>query len=503
MTRPVPIETPRPRSVPRLGDAAHLKLAPVERKPRTESLGVVTADAALAGKVSSALAERRKLPVELIHATPGEGLDGLLAPGLLAVVADIAPGDAGLAQLRRLAAIGPDAPVIALIRGGDADMMLSALETGAAECVDATPDGAFNGAELARALNAALARRKAGRTRTHGEQAASAKSAPLVLVQEAPDAMIVLDRHGEVAFVNPAAEELLGRSAGELMGRPFDLDVGKGDEAVIIQPGGETRVAEVDIVETERGGVPASVVTFTDISVRRKLEAALKTAQGGRDAALRRSSRFFSRVSHDLRTPLTHIVGFADLLQTGKVSDPAKSQEYGTAIADAGRLMLGMVEDLLSVVDAAPAEMAEPCDLVKVVRNTAHFIEGIGPEIVVDAPRENLIAPIDVARFQRAIYRLAASIARSADTSGVMRLSLRRAGRQARLTLRLDGPEGRAVPLPSSLEDGDPLVSPADARLGFAAELVRETLDSHGGSLQLAHEDEAVIAAVMTVPLKD
>lgn len=502
------------------GRVPRISLAPLAPEPAAETIGVVSEDSAVAEAVRAALTAATG-PVRIAAVTPARGLEDLLAPGIRAVIVDVAPGRGGMARLRRICAVGPAAPVIALIRGrgGDgSEDALTALEAGAAETLTATADGAFNGAELAIALRRARARQRAtpaAAPSAHAQPAAGkAQPAPLVLVQEAPDAMVVLDRHGLVAFVNPAAEELLGRSADALVGRPFGLDLGKGGEVTIVQPGGETRIAEVDIVETERGGVPARVATLTDITIRRKLEAALKSAQGGRDAALARSSRFFSRVSHDLRTPLTHIVGFAELLQDARISPDARARDYAGAIHEAGRTMLDMVEDLLSVVDQTAHAAPEPCDLVKLVRNTANFVRAgsgragsgqngrRGPEVAVDAPAERLVARVDLARLQRALYRLVSGIARGGDGAGFLRMSLRRAGQQARLTIRLDGLEGQPVPLPASLDDHDPLVTPADARTGFAAELVRETLAAHRGALQLARDGEQVVAAVLTLPLR-
>ncbi|MEO0961504.1 MAG: histidine kinase dimerization/phospho-acceptor domain-containing protein [Pseudomonadota bacterium] len=495
------------------GDASHLAIAPVDVPARRESVGVISDNAVIARQVADALDVRRTKPVDLIHSRPGAGLDQLLVPGLTAIVVELEASDAGIGRLKRICAVGPDAPVIVLMRQLDDAAELSAIEAGADEVVDLTPAGDFNGADLSNAVARALARHaKLARPQSTTGSSETARQplhapAPLVLVQEAPDAMVVLDRHGAVAFVNPAAEELLGRAADTLMGKRFDLEIGKGGEITIVQPGGETRVAEVDVVETERGGVPARVASFTDITVRRKLETALKSAQSGRDAALKRSGRFFSRVSHDLRTPLTHIVGFADLLQHDKLNDPVRQAEYAASISDAGRAMLDMVEDLLSVVDANGASNPEPCDLVKLVRNTAHFLQresdGSGPDVAVDAPQTPLVARIDLAKLQRALYRLVAGIGRDAADGSVMRLSLRQTGKQARLTVRIDGTSGKPVALPSSLEDSDPLVTPADARTGFAAELLREALDAHGGALQLARDGGSVVAAVITLPLKD
>ncbi len=79
------------------------------------------------------------------------------------------------------------------------------------------------------------------------------------------------------------------------------------------------------------------------------LEARVQERTQELQEANRELEAFSYSVSHDLRTPLRHVVGFADLLR--KESDGAlsgKSERYLTIISDAARRMSGLIDDLLN-----------------------------------------------------------------------------------------------------------------------------------------------------------
>lgn len=70
-------------------------------------------------------------------------------------------------------------------------------------------------------------------------------------------------------------------------------------------------------------------------------------------------ARFFSAVSHDLRSPLNAIVGYAQLLQ--QEGDPRRFREAVTAIGEGSRLLISAVDGLLTLIgpetSAAPAKV--------------------------------------------------------------------------------------------------------------------------------------------------
>jgi len=88
----------------------------------------------------------------------------------------------------------------------------------------------------------------------------------------------------------------------------------------------------------------------------------------------RQKTDFVSNVSHELKTPLTSIRMFSELLAEGRVNDPAKQRNYLAIItAEAARLtrLINNVLDFARLERGEKKYKFEPCDLTKVVRETA------------------------------------------------------------------------------------------------------------------------------------
>ncbi|MCK4846251.1 MAG: HAMP domain-containing protein [Deltaproteobacteria bacterium] len=87
-------------------------------------------------------------------------------------------------------------------------------------------------------------------------------------------------------------------------------------------------------------------------------------------AANHYKSTFLANVSHELKTPLTHILGFSELLKLKADADlPASSKEYISNIKTSGEELLKLIEDILDVTKSAGNTVMnlEKFDLSKVV----------------------------------------------------------------------------------------------------------------------------------------
>jgi len=125
----------------------------------------------------------------------------------------------------------------------------------------------------------------------------------------------------------------------------------------------------------------AMVVTVlplsTVMSERRRLEARLRartaTAQEARrvaeDAAAARS-RFLAMMSHEMRTPLNSVAGFADLLASRSDLDP-EAVRQARQIRESSDGLLMLVEDILDFARGEHAVSLEPLDLAAVARDAA------------------------------------------------------------------------------------------------------------------------------------
>ena len=88
------------------------------------------------------------------------------------------------------------------------------------------------------------------------------------------DGIMVLDQEGTILFLNPAAAAMLGREQDELWGEQFGhpLIAGRDTEIELLSTSGEVRVVELRGRETEWDGQAALLVSFRDITERKRAE---------------------------------------------------------------------------------------------------------------------------------------------------------------------------------------------------------------------------------------
>jgi signal transduction histidine kinase len=104
----------------------------------------------------------------------------------------------------------------------------------------------------------------------------------------------------------------------------------------------------------------ATLVTFADVTASKRYERALLERNEALVAADRLKSQFVSNVSYELRTPLTNIIGFSELLanpRTGLLN--LKQREYVADISVSSRTLLSIIDDILDLatIDAGTLEL--------------------------------------------------------------------------------------------------------------------------------------------------
>jgi cell cycle sensor histidine kinase DivJ len=245
-------------------------------------------------------------------------------------------------------------------------------------------------------------------------------------------------RNGDALFVSPAAEQLFGVPAGNLVGhglfdrvhvadRPAYLSA-LADAAALCEirsvefrirregdaPGHfawvEMRCRPLDHSGAEANGECEVVAVLRDIGERKSQELALEIARAESERANSAKSRFLATMSHELRTPLNAIIGFSDMLTDESLMlDTARRYEYAKLINESGRHLLSVVNGILDMSKMesgnfqitpepfAPAQViSNCCDLLALkakdggVELTTH-IAGDLPEMVADRRALNQI----------------------------------------------------------------------------------------------------------------
>ena len=149
-----------------------------------------------------------------------------------------------------------------------------------------------------------------------------------ILLESAPDAMIIVDDHGEIAIVNAQAETMFGYDRAELIGhkiemllpervreshvghreeftaRPSLRPMGPGLNLVGRRKDGSEFPVEISLspVSTPKASFVSSVIR--DVTRRRQMEQQIIAAQEAAERATKANSAFLAAASHDLRQPV-------------------------------------------------------------------------------------------------------------------------------------------------------------------------------------------------------
>jgi PAS domain S-box-containing protein len=218
------------------------------------------------------------------------------------------------------------------------------------------------------------------------------------LLDQTHDSIIFRDLDGRITYWNRGAQELYGWTAAQAIGRTShellrtifpaplpDLDVEllragvwEGELRHVKSDGTELVVASRWSLARDENGQPTVMETNNDLTERkrredevRQLNQELARRAAQLDSSNKELEAFAYSVSHDLRAPLRHMAGFAELLQKNAATSlNAASQRYLTMILEAAARMGSLIDDLLAFSRIGRAESHESLvDLNQIVED--------------------------------------------------------------------------------------------------------------------------------------
>ena len=251
----------------------------------------------------------------------------------------------------------------------------------------------------------------------------------------------------------------------------------------------------------DRGAVIGFISTATDIDDQRR-------AQDDAEAASRTKDEFLAMVSHELRTPLNAILGWADMLQKGRLP-PERHKRAIDVIVRNGKSQAQLIEDLLDVsrIVADKLRIArEPIDLQPIVLAAADTVRPAAEdkkiELAVEIADEHYELEGDASRLQQVVWNLLSNAVKFSGRGTRVELKVGRQGDQLEITVRDHGVGIPPAFLPHVFErfrqaevDGR-----ARAGLGLGLAIARHIVEQHGGSITAESEGQGR-GAVFTVRL--
>jgi len=223
-----------------------------------------------------------------------------------------------------------------------------------------------------------------------------------LMVESVTDcAIVMLDSEGRVASWNTGAQRIKGYSAEEIVGQHFSrfyppADIARGTPQHDLDAAAAEGRYEVEGWRVRKDGTLfwANVV-FTairdaagnargfakltrDLTERRLVEQTLTLAKGAAEKANLAKSEFLSSMSHELRSPLNAILGFAQLMDSDATPATPAQKASIDQILRAGWYLLELINEILDLAQIESGKLSlslEPTSLAEVILECQAMIE--------------------------------------------------------------------------------------------------------------------------------
>jgi len=369
------------------------------------------------------------------------------------------------------------------------------------------------------------------------------------IVRSSDDAIISKNLNGIITTWNAAAERLYGYSAREAIGQPITLLLpsDRHDE----EPEIMARIKSgrgVDHYETVRqrkdgGLVPISLTVsplrgpsgavigaskiVRDITASKLAQAALQQSEQQARAALAEAQgasllkdEFLAVLSHELRTPMTAILGWAQLLRKGM--NPEDTKQGIEIIERNARLQARIIEDLLDMSRIMSGKIRLNVQTVNIGQLVEAAVRSV--QVAADAKEvaitfvcacdEGRIGEIrgDSNRLQQVFFNLLSNATKFTPRGGTIEVSCRRVESHFEIGVRDTGIGISPQFLPHVFErfrQQDNRTTRQYQGLGLGLAIVKNLVELHGGQVRAASEGEGKgatftvqlpISAVLSVP---
>lgn len=254
----------------------------------------------------------------------------------------------------------------------------------------------------------------------------------------------------------------------------------------------------------------ASLLTFSDVTDAKRAERALVERNDALVAADRLKTNFIGHISYELRSPLTNIIGFTELLASHFVGDlNAKQSEYVTDIMSSSKILLSIIDDILDLatIDAgsmelrpAPVGVRSTIDAAIVgIRDRAERSRLTIDIAVADDVTEIMV---DEARLRQILYNLLSNAVGFSKPNGVIKLSCWQDDGTINFSV---ADEGVGIPkdeLKRVFQRFESRSRGSDHRgAGLGLSIVKKLVELHGGTVEI--ESEVGRGTLVTVSIPD
>ena len=358
------------------------------------------------------------------------------------------------------------------------------------------------------------------------------------IVENSGEAIATKNLDGIIQTWNASAEKLFGYCADEIIGQPVTILIPterlSEEDEILARLRRGLPPERLETIRLKKDGTPIPVsVTVSpiknpegeiigaskliqDITTRNLLErqrqellAREQSLRAQAEAAGRVKDEFLATVSHELRTPLSAILGWATMLNRGKL-EPELASRAIESIERNAKAQAQLIEDLLDVsriiagkvrLDIKPVTLTPIIDEALDAVRPAADAKSISLNVNIDPEADQLRA--DTGRLQQIIWNLVSNSIKFTATRGEVTVKVGRSASMVQISVSDTGEGINPEFLPyvfDRFQQADSSMTRKHGGLGLGLAITRHLVEMHGGTIDARSEGEGC-GATFTVKL--
>ncbi|SEG43232.1 sensor histidine kinase [Bosea lathyri] len=238
----------------------------------------------------------------------------------------------------------------------------------------------------------------------------------------------------------------------------------------------------------------ATLISFADVTASVNVERALTEKNDALEKVSRLREDFVHHVSYELRSPLTNIIGFAQLLGTETVGAlNEKQRDYTSHIMRSSGALLAIINDILDLATIDNGALTLELKDVDVAETIAEATAGLHDRLTDSKMKLQVeIAPqtgplrADGKRLRQVLFNLISNAIGFSSPGQTITVSAGRAGGDVRITV---ADQGRGIPAEVKEKVFDRFESHSlgsnHRGVGLGLSIVRSIVELHGGRVEL------------------
>ncbi len=252
----------------------------------------------------------------------------------------------------------------------------------------------------------------------------------------------------------------------------------------------------IDLVATPLPG-GATMLTANDVTASVAIEDTLRESNAALEEAARIKTTFIKHVSYELRSPLTSIIGFAQLLddkETGPLNE--RQRDYLNFVLSSTQSLVALVDSILDLATVDAGILALSLDTISPMKLVEDAELGLKDRlldagITIDHALDPNVATlvVDETRMRQVLYNLLSNAVASSRPGSKVRVKTRleKGGENGRVVVSVidQGRGMNAAQAKAAFEPFETGQNTVGSGAGLGLTLSRALVELHGGTMQL------------------